>query len=300
MTNDTRRWLDTDLPDELQAVLSSAREDHARPAQVANLRANLEHAIGPAAFNLRAPNGSPTAASAGSGETLATKLFGASHSWLGPAVWSIGSIVALGLVATTARVVWSPHESGRRSATSVSTAAPGSASTLDPSSQPTAAATPTPRVQGVAPAARAPEPANQALGAAPARAAASSARSRARSRGTLRAREQLANTAQAAPNPRAQDTLAEELRSLDRIRSEMRDPARALAAAERHAKRFPAGALVPERELLQLEALLRAGQTVRARGLVTRLTSPSVQHPYRAQALQLLSEYGVAAPNQNR
>jgi hypothetical protein len=272
MPNDTRRWLDTDLPNELQVVLSSAREDHARPAQVANLRAHLEHALGPAAFSARAATGDTTAARSGNGETFATKLFGASPSGLGSAAWIVGSIVALGLGAITARMVWSPHEAGH-------SAAPPK------SSQPSAAGASTPREQAVG---------NEALGsAASPEAAPAATASRARIRTTLRAREQFSNIAAPEPKPRAPVTLAEELRSLARIRSEMHNPTRALAAAARHAKRFPAGALVPERELLQLEALLKAGQAARAQRLAARLTG--ADHPYRAQALQLLAEHGGGA-----
>jgi hypothetical protein len=288
MANDSRRWLDTDLPDELQAVLSSAREDGVHPAQVANLRASLEHAIGPAAFSMREPAGSASAASSGSSQTVATKLFGASHSGLGAAAWGVGSIVALGLVAIAARVVWPAHESS----SSIS-GPPKIASAVDPSSQPWAADAMPPPAAGVAPAVSAPKAATEAIRPA-ARDAAPSMKSRARDRAMLRARDRDANAAGAELKPQAAATLAEELRSLAQIRSEMQNPARALAAVERHAKRFTAGALIPERELLELEALLKLGQTARARRVAARLTSGPGPHPYRAQAMQLVAEYGSA------
>jgi hypothetical protein len=287
MANDTRRWLDSDLPDELQAVLRSAREDHARPAQVTNLRASLEQAIGPAAFGLREPSSTASAANSGSGEPLATKLFGASHSGLGTAAWSVGSIVVLGLVAITARVVWSPREPGRSMS-----APPKIASAIDPSSQPWGLDATPPATPGAAPVVVAQKPAHAASGSGASRDAAPAAKSRTRTRTTLRAREPSANAADAEPKPQGPATLAEELRSLAGIRSEMQNPARALAAVERHAKRFPAGSLVPERELLELEALLKGGQALRARRLAARLTSPAGHHPYRAQAVQLMAEYG--------
>lgn len=96
--------------------------------------------------------------------------------------------------------------------------------------------------------------------------------------------------AAAAPRPAHQYTLAEELASLDRIRAQLDNPPKALAAAARHAKKFTNGALIPERELLELEALLREGRTAEARKLAKRMTSTE-GFPYRTQVSQLLATY---------
>lgn len=90
--------------------------------------------------------------------------------------------------------------------------------------------------------------------------------------------------------------LGEELRQLENIRRWLaRSPRRALAAADEHQRRFPRGALGPERELLRIDALLRLGQYDRARQRADRVLAAPEGHPYRAQVAALLSEYRGAA-----
>ncbi len=82
--------------------------------------------------------------------------------------------------------------------------------------------------------------------------------------------------------------LSEELRQLEVIRRQLpTNPERALGATDRHARRFPQGALGPERALLRIEALLRLGRGPEARRLATRELADKT--PYRAQILQLIA-----------
>lgn len=84
--------------------------------------------------------------------------------------------------------------------------------------------------------------------------------------------------------------LAEELRQLEQIRKRLRvSPARALAEADTHARRFPHGTLGPERELLRVDALLRLGRNAEAHKLAERMLAAPEGHPYRAQIEKLLS-----------
>jgi hypothetical protein len=86
--------------------------------------------------------------------------------------------------------------------------------------------------------------------------------------------------------------LGEELRQLENIRRWLaRSPQRALAATDDHERRFPHGALGPERELLRIDALLRLGQYERARQRAERVLAAPEGHPYRAQVASLLAGY---------
>jgi hypothetical protein len=65
------------------------------------------------------------------------------------------------------------------------------------------------------------------------------------------------------------------------------DPRRALALAQEHQRRFPAGALGVERDVIMLEALARTGQTAEARrrALAFEAKYPSSIHLPRVRAL---------------
>lgn len=291
MSDETSRWLDSDLPDELRAALSSMREDDAHPVQLTRLRAGIENAIGPAAFGLRDASGFGTAAEGGryaADESSTTKLVGGSSN-VTPIMWTIGALIALGLAALTAQVAF-PFSSPALEKTSATTQ-PEQRASDEHATRLEAAAT------GTQPRANPGGQLQEEL--APRAAAPFAAPPLATAPGQTAPRTAAARTArEAAAGPRAQNaaplpapTLAEELASLDRIRSKLAAPASALAAAEAHAKRFRNGALIPERELLQLEGLLRAGQVARAQKLAKHMSEPS--YPYRAQALQLLAHYGA-------
>jgi hypothetical protein len=67
------------------------------------------------------------------------------------------------------------------------------------------------------------------------------------------------------------------------------DPRRALALTQEHQRRFPAGALGVERDVIALEALARSGQTAEAKRRATAFESkyPKSIHLPRVQALLL-------------
>jgi hypothetical protein len=95
----------------------------------------------------------------------------------------------------------------------------------------------------------------------------------------------------AARSPRAgpqSGGLMEELKQLEAIRRRLaKQPAQALAAIGQHARRFPQGALGPERELLRIEALQRLGRSAEAQQAAE--TALSGNHPYALQIRQLMA-----------
>lgn len=92
--------------------------------------------------------------------------------------------------------------------------------------------------------------------------------------------------------PAARPTLAEELASLDRIRARLQTPDQARIAVRRHAALFREGALIPERQLLELEIALRSGQTAKAKRLSRQMLRENSAFPYRARARKLLADFG--------
>ncbi|HET9932300.1 MAG TPA: hypothetical protein VFQ35_16465 [Polyangiaceae bacterium] len=82
----------------------------------------------------------------------------------------------------------------------------------------------------------------------------------------------------AAPAKSAdEDSLSGESRLLNQAhRALTTDPARALAIAREHAKRYPHGQLAAERELIMVQALVKLGRTreAEARGQELRKTAP--------------------------
>jgi hypothetical protein len=97
----------------------------------------------------------------------------------------------------------------------------------------------------------------------------------------------------AARPPVPRPTLAEELASLDRIRGQLQNPEQAALAVRRHAAVFRDGALIPERQLLELEIALRSADLPKVRRLSKPMTKANSTFPYRARALKLLADYGL-------
>jgi hypothetical protein len=87
-----------------------------------------------------------------------------------------------------------------------------------------------------------------------------------------------------APAPSEAALLLSARRALDR------DPAAALALTDEHARRFPAGTLVPEREILAIEALARLGRSSEAR---RRLDALRARFPNAANIARLESLIGT-------
>jgi hypothetical protein len=249
MRGDTRRWLDSELPEELRSVLQSAQEDQADAKQLERLRKSVEKAIGPAAFELAAPRPSEPAATSGTA--------GASHSLTSALPWALTAIAAIGLATLAARLL--------------------------PSSEPPPApaqteATPKPQRGAVAHATLF-EP---KLPSTPLQLPAAAPQPPPVPRTPVAVRS-------AAPRP----TLAEELASLDRIRGQLENPEQAARTVRRHAAVFRDGALIPERQLLELEIALREADLPKVKRLSKPMTKPNSTFPYRARALKLLSDFGL-------
>jgi hypothetical protein len=101
-----------------------------------------------------------------------------------------------------------------------------------------------------------------------------------------------------APQPAPAD-LAFELRLLDAAERWLAsDPARALAMIEAQARRFPAGQLVQERELIAIEALIELEQGARAEARCRHFLAqhPDSTHARRARTLLALAVKRVAKP----
>jgi hypothetical protein len=248
MRGDTRRWLDSELPEELRSVLQSAQVDQASAKQLERLRKNVEKAIGPSAFELAAPRLSEPAAPSGTA--------GASQSLASAFPWALGAIAAIGLATLAAKLVpgTEPAPAARQSAEVAANPQPraiAQATVFEP--HPARALLPLP------------EPKPQPTPRAP--------------------------VAVRSPAPRP--TLAEELASLDRIRGQLQNPEQAARAVRRHAAVFRDGALIPERQLLELEIALREGDLRKVKRLSKPMTKPSSMFPYRARALKLLSDFGL-------
>lgn len=268
MSDRSTRWLDGQLPDELRSVLQSARADDPSPAQLAKLRSGLEATLGEVAFISRAPTAHGVAADGGK---AAEPSVTAAPAKLAPVAITVGAVVALVLAGLSLRnSSTTPSDDGSRPSGATIEQSRVVVEQAAPSAQPSAAA---------ARATKAEKTSTELVVPASAQ----------------------ANPAQAEPTPAPRSvraparaaheyTLAEELTSLDRIRAQLDTPPKALALAARHAKKFTNGALIPERELLELEALLREGRTDEARKLAKRMTSTD-GFPYRAQVSQLLATY---------
>jgi hypothetical protein len=254
MHDKTSRWLDSELPHELQRVLASATEDGGDAGQMARLQARLEAKLGPSLSRhepLAEHAGGPSGAAVGERALGALKNLGLPGAI---AAGALAALVGLGALSFGAH----PQERER---------AP------DPLSNSATTEHAQPRVDApivAEPATPAPPPAAVAVVAEP---------------------RDNAPAATAAPAAQPRRGLGEELRQLEAIRRQLtRHPARALAAADRHARSFPDGTLGPERELLRVEALLLLDQRERAQALADRILGTPGGSPYAAQLRRLLSE----------
>jgi len=245
------RWQDGDVA-ELQRLVSSAELDQPSAEQLARLSGKLESALGPEWSGGGEPSASEILQP--SVATTGAALKGAAGS-LGP-VLAVTTAIVLGLGAAYFGLRQRPEPPPP-----VAASTPLHSPAAGPLTAPSVAPLPEPAAV-VAPAAAPSE--------APAPKPAPSPRA-------------------ARPEPRG-GGLSEELKQLEAIRRTLaHDPGRALTATDRHARRFPQGALRPERELLKIEALLRLGRSKEAWQLASRaLAKP---HPYQAQILQLMAAH---------
>jgi hypothetical protein len=89
--------------------------------------------------------------------------------------------------------------------------------------------------------------------------------------------------------PPVDDSLTREVAMLERARALLdANPVEALAALDAHAAAFPAGRLVMERELLAVQALLRAGRPVDARARGEALLARAHGSIYEARVKAML------------
>ncbi len=87
------------------------------------------------------------------------------------------------------------------------------------------------------------------------------------------------------------DPLAREASLLESARAALSsEPARALELLNRHAREFPRGKLVLERELLAVEALHRMGRNAEARTRGASLVATDPSGPYAARVSSLLAD----------
>ena len=252
MSDAPRRWLDSEIPSDLRDVLRSAQGDGAQAAQLARLQAKLEEAIGPGFGAEAAGSALPEASSGGSGAAVGggTSISGA---------LAIATALIMGLGA----IWYATRTQPRELATNVPPPTPAPAAPIaQPEQPPPISASPHVTVQPPQPTAAAP-------------------------------RAQTAPRAPARPvdTARAAGGLMEELRQLEAIRRKLpSEPERALGAIAQHARRFPQGALGPERELLRIEALQRLGRADEARRAAEKALAG--EHPYAVQIRQLMAAGG--------
>jgi TolA-binding protein len=86
-------------------------------------------------------------------------------------------------------------------------------------------------------------------------------------------------------------SLAQEIASLDHVRKLLGagDAAQALRALRRHARGYPQGALQQEAELLQIEALTRAGEPAQARARAAQFLTQHPDSPHGPRVRSLLA-----------
>jgi hypothetical protein len=91
------------------------------------------------------------------------------------------------------------------------------------------------------------------------------------------------------PAPRAQDSMTAEAALLEQARRSLAsDPALSLAILDEHARRYPHGALHVEREVLAVDALVRASRRSEAETRAARLRATSPGSLYQARLARIL------------
>ena len=256
MSDAPRRWLDSEIPSDLRDALRSAEGDGAHAEQLARLQAKLEQAIGPGfggeAAGSALPESSSGSAAVGGGSSIGGTL-------------AIATALIVGLGAFWYATRTQPAELAASLPTAMPTPTPAPIALPPPVN---AAPQLTKQPQPLQPSAAVPRvlPTPRPSAAVP--------------------------RALPAPRPVAQGSgLMEELRQLEAIRRRLpSEPERALGAIAQHARRFPQGALGPERELLRIEALQRLGRVDEARRAAEKALAG--EHPYAVQIRQLMAASG--------
>jgi hypothetical protein len=253
MTDDPR---DTDgLPSMVREAIARANAEDGSEAQVARLAARVAPMLGLSAAASLAPGAAAQAAAPKLG-FFAGKLAIAKVALTG----GIVAGVALGTIAYRAG---SPVPG----ATDVGHAAPPSSRVVDPKIAASAA------LPSLQPAVSASEPPAPSMVGAP---------------GPQRAVPPPARSVPSAPSAGA---LNEEARLLKRAGALLgSDPAGALAAADEHRNRFPAGALVHERDVLSIRALIALGRRGEAAQRLGRFERAFPSSPHLARFRETLGQ----------
>ena len=285
MTRPPVRWADTDLPEELSRLIASAAPVRQDDAALARVRERLHHSLGP---------------------TFESRLSGANHvsralsvsvlrraKWLCAAALATAGLSFLSMqsLQTASRFDARPPRLQPSAAKVVvqpaSDEATGAAS-LQPTAATSQLSTATLPVVDAprAPAGRASGARMSAIGNGPERRPQQVAKTSAgRERGVANKIDNHAATSG------EQAGLAAELRGLAEIRKLLEtSPTRALALAESQETLFMHGALGPERELLRIEALLRADRADEAKRRAAHALSASNNSPYRARIEKLFAQ----------
>jgi hypothetical protein len=93
------------------------------------------------------------------------------------------------------------------------------------------------------------------------------------------------------PTPRAQDSMTAEAALLEQARRSLAsDPTLSLAILDEHARRYPHGALHVEREVLAVDALVRASRRSEAETRAARLRATSPGSLYQARLARILGD----------
>lgn len=110
----------------------------------------------------------------------------------------------------------------------------------------------------------------------------------------------LPRSARAVHAPKVADDPTPEISEPDPLRREIAilraaqsalggAPTQALVHAERHAREFPSGQLVVERELLAIEALVRSGRSTEAHARAARFEAVSGREAYKSRLASILA-----------
>jgi hypothetical protein len=249
---DPKRLLDeTSRDGDLGRLLSAGQSELPNDAQLGSLAAKLGVAAGVGAATALGAGTASAKVGAGAGAGTAASAAGVAAK-TGIGLKLAGALVLVGAVGTSAVVVSrTAEQTPQRPVGIVATVAPVpstvSSATSPLSDRPTADE---------------PTPAPSASAAPP--------------------KPSLAPAPSADLGPQAEVRLLE--RAQDALRSR---PADALSLADEHARQFPRGMLVQEREVIAIEALMKTGRTNEAKARAARFKArfPGSSHTRRIEAL---------------
>ncbi|MBK8255493.1 MAG: hypothetical protein IPK82_22880 [Polyangiaceae bacterium] len=274
------RWLDdaSDAPFELKNVLASAVNDGGGADAVAKLAAKLPSALGVAGGLSGGATTVGTSASAGVTGAAAAKS--AVAGWK-IAIWVAGVTVATGASVNLIPMVGGMNRGGEEPAAVI---APAAVELSGTSKLEAAAPVETVRAQEELGREEAKEPEKKPL---------------AHGKGTLKVDKVLplatAGTAATVVSDGKKedraDSLSKEAKLLLQVKADVaKDPEKALKLAEKHHRMFGDGALLEEREVLQIEALVRLGRVEEAKAAASRFRAEHPQSGHLARVARLVAK----------